>query len=229
MPPDLTLPPSLMPLLAVFQPCFTAPSFRTFCGLAAGFLAQPGRRTVCGMLTGAGLSRLWSHHRAHRFFSHARWGSEGLGLAATMRLRVARAYAFGDEQAARDIASDYPSPELDLALPPPVQAMANARSAPDSPPEGEGTVASGRRRLTGVRFKPSRGVLVMSAYTALVSGAAVLALNLLALYQAPLWASLAVGVMAAGCVYVLMRWLMLRAGVGEIVPRRVLFSGRVSG
>jgi hypothetical protein len=81
MPPDLTLPPSLMALLAVFQPCFTAPSFRTFCGLAAGFLAQPGRRTVCGMLTGAGLSRLWSHHRAHRFFSHARWGSEGLGLA----------------------------------------------------------------------------------------------------------------------------------------------------
>ena len=79
--PDLTLPPSLMAPLAVFQPCFTAPSFRTFCGLAAGFLAQPGWRTVCGMLTGAGLWRLWSHHRAHLFFSHARWGSEDLGLA----------------------------------------------------------------------------------------------------------------------------------------------------
>jgi hypothetical protein len=38
MPPDLTLPSSLMALLACFQPCFTAPSFRSFCALAAGFL-----------------------------------------------------------------------------------------------------------------------------------------------------------------------------------------------
>jgi hypothetical protein len=30
-----------------FAPLFTAPSFRTFCGLACGFLAQAGRRTVC--------------------------------------------------------------------------------------------------------------------------------------------------------------------------------------
>ena len=42
----------------LFAPLFTAPSFRTFCGLACGFLAQPGKRTVCGMLAGAGLSRL---------------------------------------------------------------------------------------------------------------------------------------------------------------------------
>src|SRR6266516_4381855 len=79
--PDLTLPPSVMALLASFQPLFTAPSFRTFCALAGGFLAQTGRRTVCGMLTGAGLSRLWDHHRAHRFFSHAQWSTEALGLA----------------------------------------------------------------------------------------------------------------------------------------------------
>ncbi len=46
--PDLTvpLPASLMALLGAFQPLFTAPSFRTFCALAAGFLAQTGRRTV---------------------------------------------------------------------------------------------------------------------------------------------------------------------------------------
>jgi hypothetical protein len=41
-----------MTLLAAFSPLFTAPSFRTFYGLACGFLAQPGRRTVCGMLAG---------------------------------------------------------------------------------------------------------------------------------------------------------------------------------
>src|SRR6266496_1524188 len=78
--PDLTLPPSLMALLATFEPCFTVPAFRTFCALAAGFLAQTGRRTVCGMLTGAGLSRVWRHDRAHRFFSAARWSAEDLGL-----------------------------------------------------------------------------------------------------------------------------------------------------
>ena len=78
----LPVPASLMTLLAVFSPLFTAPSFRTFCGLACGFLAQPGRRTVCGMLSGAGLSRLWSHDRAHYFFSRARWKPDELGLAA---------------------------------------------------------------------------------------------------------------------------------------------------
>ena len=53
----LPVPASLMTLLAVFSPLFTAPSFRTFTALACGFLAQSGKRTVCGMLTGAGLSR----------------------------------------------------------------------------------------------------------------------------------------------------------------------------
>ena len=78
--PDLTLPPSLMGLLAAFEPLFTVPSFRTFCVLAAGFWAQTGRRTVCGMLAGAGLAGVWRHQRAHRFFSAARWSSEQLGL-----------------------------------------------------------------------------------------------------------------------------------------------------
>jgi len=84
--PDVTLPvpASLMTLLAVFSPLFTAPSFRVFCVLACGFFAQPGKRTVCGMLAGAGLSRLWPHDRAHRFFSRARWSADDLGLAAAL-------------------------------------------------------------------------------------------------------------------------------------------------
>ncbi len=80
----LPVPASLMTLLAVFSPLFTAPSFRTFTGLACGFLAQPGKRTVCGMLSGAGLSRLWPHDRAHWFFSRARWNAGDLGLAAAL-------------------------------------------------------------------------------------------------------------------------------------------------
>ena len=88
--PDATLPvpASLASLLAVFGPLFTAPSFRTFCGLACGFLSQAGKRTVCGMLAGAGLSRIWPHDRTHRFFARARWNADDLGLAVA-RLVVA--------------------------------------------------------------------------------------------------------------------------------------------
>jgi hypothetical protein len=86
--PDVTLPASLSALMAAFAPCFTAPSFRTFGALACGFLGQTGKRTVCGMLTGAGLSRIWPHDRAHSFFSRARWDPGDLGLALA-RLAVA--------------------------------------------------------------------------------------------------------------------------------------------
>ena len=55
MPPGPTAPCSLAGLLAVFRPCFTAPTFQTFIGLVVGLVAQTRRRTVCGMLTGAGL------------------------------------------------------------------------------------------------------------------------------------------------------------------------------
>ncbi len=79
--PEGTLPVSVQVLLAWFQPCFTAPSFRTFCTLACGFWAQTGRRTVCGMLTGAGLARAWPHDRAHYFFARAAWELDELGLA----------------------------------------------------------------------------------------------------------------------------------------------------
>ena len=55
--PRATIPRSLEVLLDEFQPCFTAPTLRTFTGLAVGLIAQTRRRTVCGMLLGAGLER----------------------------------------------------------------------------------------------------------------------------------------------------------------------------
>ena len=79
--PDLTLPASLAGLLMMLRPVFTGPSFRTFCGLAAGLCGQVRRRTVCGMLLGAGLSRCWPHDRAHYFFARAAWDLDELGLA----------------------------------------------------------------------------------------------------------------------------------------------------
>lgn len=74
----------LMTLLQAFAPLFTAPSFHTFCALACGFLVQPGKRTVCGMLVGSGLARLGPHDQAHSFFSRARWNADDLGLAAAV-------------------------------------------------------------------------------------------------------------------------------------------------
>lgn len=86
--PDLTLPASLAGLLLALRPVFTGPSFRTFCGLAAGLCGQVRRRTVCGMLTGAGLGWCWPHDRAHYFFARAAWDLDELGLAVA-RLVVA--------------------------------------------------------------------------------------------------------------------------------------------
>ncbi|MGH3906520.1 MAG: IS701 family transposase, partial [Pseudonocardiaceae bacterium] len=77
---DVTLPGTLSRVLTTFRPCFTAPTFETFAALVAGLFAQPVARTVCGILTGAGLARVWHHCRAHRFFSTARWDPLQVGL-----------------------------------------------------------------------------------------------------------------------------------------------------
>ena len=79
--PGLNLPASLSCLLGELRPCFTAPGFATFCGLAAGLAGQVRRRTVVGMLLGAALQHAWPHDRAHYFFARARWELDQLGLA----------------------------------------------------------------------------------------------------------------------------------------------------
>ena len=79
--PGFSLPISLRRLLDAFAGCFTTPTFEVFQAMVIGLVAQTGQRTVCGMLTGAGLATTWSHHRAHRFFSAARWQVDQIGLA----------------------------------------------------------------------------------------------------------------------------------------------------
>ncbi len=76
----LCLPVSLQELLLLFAPCFSRPTYRTFCALVVGQISQTGLRTVTGMLVGARLSGVWHHARAHRFFSQARWSADELGL-----------------------------------------------------------------------------------------------------------------------------------------------------
>lgn len=93
--PNLAAPPSLTALLDEFRSCFSAWTFPVFCALACGLLAQAGRRTVCGMLVGARLTRMWSHHRAHRFFSHARRSTEQ--VSATLAQLVVRLLVAADD------------------------------------------------------------------------------------------------------------------------------------
>lgn len=74
------VPSSLNELLVLFSGCFTRPTFETFSALVVGQVSQTGLRTVTGMLVGSRLSGVWHHSRAHRFFSHARWSCDELGL-----------------------------------------------------------------------------------------------------------------------------------------------------
>jgi hypothetical protein len=78
--PGVSVPISLRRLLDAFAGCFTTPTFEVFQAMVIGLVAQTGQHTVCGMLTGAGLAIRWSHHRAHRFFSTARWSADQIGL-----------------------------------------------------------------------------------------------------------------------------------------------------
>jgi hypothetical protein len=89
------LPVSLLAVAQVVRCGFTAPSFEAFTHLPAGMIVARGPRTVTGMLTGAGLSRRWSHHRVHRFFSRAALdpGKVGLALAGAVIERLVPAGA----------------------------------------------------------------------------------------------------------------------------------------
>jgi hypothetical protein len=76
----LCVPSSLNELLLLFAPCFSRPTFETFCALVVGQVSQTRLRCVTGMLVGARLSGVWHHARCHRFFSNARWSADELGL-----------------------------------------------------------------------------------------------------------------------------------------------------
>lgn len=87
--PVVMLPESLAALLETVRFCFTTRTFDIFRVLVAGLVAQTGRRTVCGMLLGAGVAEVVPHDRAHRFFARASWSPDRIGLAVA-RLVVDR-------------------------------------------------------------------------------------------------------------------------------------------
>lgn len=79
----MILPPSWALMLETFRPAFRRRgTFALFTMLATGMVAQTGRRGVVGMLAGAGMAGAVSFHAACRFFSHAVWDVDRLGLLA---------------------------------------------------------------------------------------------------------------------------------------------------
>ena len=77
--PESILPSTLVGLLVAFEPCFTAPSYRTFRRLMAGWIHCSGRRTITAVAVASG--GVDQHHISvfQRFFSRARWSLDALG------------------------------------------------------------------------------------------------------------------------------------------------------
>src|SRR5437667_10281091 len=89
--PPMILPGSWAAVLEPLRPAFRRRgTFALFCVLATGMVAQTSRRSVVGMLSGARMAATVSFHAACRFFSHAVWDVERLGLLAERLRRVSR-------------------------------------------------------------------------------------------------------------------------------------------
>jgi DDE superfamily endonuclease len=72
------IPPVLIGWLAVFQPCFTAPTWQHVLVLVAGAVLAPGKRTVTQVLRVMGLADHVGFARYHEVLNRARWDARAL-------------------------------------------------------------------------------------------------------------------------------------------------------
>lgn len=76
---EVILPHSFGALLAAFQPCFTAPTYRTFQWLVAGWIHCVGRHTITAVAIASGAVEQRHISVFHRFFSRAQWRLDAVG------------------------------------------------------------------------------------------------------------------------------------------------------
>ena len=74
----MTIPESLFSCLAMFEPCFTAPSYHRFLTLMPGWLVCVGKRTVTGVMRAAGVAEK-DASGFQRFFSRGAWSPDSVG------------------------------------------------------------------------------------------------------------------------------------------------------
>lgn len=76
---EVIVPNTFVPLLAAFQPCFTAPTYQNFTLLVTGWLHCHGRHTVTAVAVAAGAVSRRHISVFHRFFGRARWSLDAVG------------------------------------------------------------------------------------------------------------------------------------------------------
>ena len=72
------IPPVLIGWLAVFEPCFTAPTWQHVLVLVAGAVLAPGKRTVTQVLRVMGLADHVGFARYHEVLNRARWDARAV-------------------------------------------------------------------------------------------------------------------------------------------------------
>src|SRR5687767_15262226 len=92
--PEVILPSPFVGLLVAFEPCFSAPSYRTFRLLMAGWILCLGRRTITAVAVASGGVERCHISVFHRFFTRATWSLDALGQAV---FRLALAWIPADE------------------------------------------------------------------------------------------------------------------------------------
>ena len=77
--PEIILPSPLVGLLAAFEPCFHAPTYRDFRLVVAGWMHCLGRRTITAVALASG--GVGQRHISvfHRFFTRATWSLDAVG------------------------------------------------------------------------------------------------------------------------------------------------------
>src|SRR3954453_22513726 len=76
---EVIVPSTMVRLLVAFEPCFTAPSYRTFSLLVAGWVHCQGRRTITAVAVASGGVERCHISVFHRFFTRATWSLDALG------------------------------------------------------------------------------------------------------------------------------------------------------
>ena len=76
---EVILPHSFVLLCAAFQPYFSAPTYRNFQLLVAGWIHCPGRRTITAVAVASGAVEQRHISVFHRFFARAQWSLDAVG------------------------------------------------------------------------------------------------------------------------------------------------------
>lgn len=80
------IPPALIGWLAVFEPCFTAPTWQHVLVLVTGAVLAPGKRTITQVLRVMGLAEHVGFARYHEVLNRARWDARAVARQLLLHL-----------------------------------------------------------------------------------------------------------------------------------------------